>query len=47
MDLAFRDRFLAQWRLHFPKAEPPLAFFFTDDPSRAATPRPAAGHRCL
>ncbi|NMC68490.1 MAG: DUF169 domain-containing protein [Myxococcales bacterium] len=47
MDLAFRDDFLAQWRHHFPGAEPPLAFFFTGDPSRAESPKPARGHRCL
>jgi hypothetical protein len=47
MDLRFRDDFLARWQRHFPGAELPLAFFYTDDATRAEPPQPAAGHRCL
>ncbi len=47
MDLRFRDEFLAQWQRHFPTAELPLAFFYTDDDARAEPPKPTAGHRCL
>jgi uncharacterized protein (DUF169 family) len=47
MDLRFRDEFLAQWQRHFPNAELPLAFFYTDDTTRAEAPKPGTGHHCM
>ena len=46
MDLAVRDRFAELWREHFPGAELPLAFYYTDDGSRAAR-APGKGPHCF
>ena len=46
MDLDLRDRFTALWQEHFPGAELPITFFYSEDPRGCEPPRPD-GHRCF
>ncbi len=39
MDIQFRDYFLKRWKQYFPGAELPIAFYYTDDASRAPVMR--------
>jgi len=47
MDMTLKDKFLAGWKKHFPGAELPLVFYFTDAGPGPEYVAPPAGHRCM
>ena len=48
MDLGLKAQFLDQWAKHFPGAELPITFYYTDDERRAELhPRPPTGSRSM
>ncbi len=47
MDTKFKQRFTDLWTGHFPGADLPIAFYYTDQEGRAELARPPKGHRCV
>jgi hypothetical protein len=47
MDMQFRDYFLERWEKYFPGAELPIAFYYTDDESRAPVAENPKAWRCF
>lgn len=47
MDMDRKEKFLRLWNKHFPGAELPITFHYTEEPGSAELVRPAAGHRCI
>jgi hypothetical protein len=46
MDLELKERFARRWAHYFPRAELPIAFFYTGERGQAEVPQPG-GHHCL
>lgn len=46
MDMQLKQDFIERWNRHFPGADLPLGFYYTDDASRGESVPPAKGHRC-
>jgi hypothetical protein len=47
MDIEFKQRFIDLWARHFPGADLPITFYYTDQEGRAELARPPKGHRCV
>ncbi len=47
MDMTFKEKFLQQWDKHFPGADLPITFYYTDDPDRAELVAHPEGFRCV
>ena len=47
MDMKIKARFLGMWGEHFTGAEPPLAWYYTDEAGRGESPGPGTGSHCL
>ncbi len=47
MDMNRKKQFLRLWEKHFPGAELPIVFYYTDEAGSAESAKPPAGHRCI
>lgn len=47
MDLKIRDAFLQRWARHFPGAELPIAFYYTDNPGAVEVAAKPEEHQCV
>lgn len=47
MDMALKTRFLDLWAKYFPKAELPIAFYYTANANAAEPAKIPQGHRCF
>lgn len=47
MDIEFKQRFIDMWGEHFPSADLPIAFYYTDQEGRAELALPPKGRRCV
>jgi uncharacterized protein (DUF169 family) len=47
MDMALKEKFLAQWKKYFNDAELPITFYYTDEAGHADAVRPGSVPRCI
>lgn len=47
MDMALKERFIAEWSEHVPGADLPLVFFYADNPEAASTVKAPTHHECF
>jgi uncharacterized protein (DUF169 family) len=47
MDMEIKEKFTRLWKKFFNGAELPIAFYYTDEKTRAEVAEPPSGHRCV
>ena len=47
MDMTLKEKFVQHWNTHFPEADLPIAFFYTDDPGKVELVGHPEGFRCV
>lgn len=47
MDIELKEKFLRLWEKYFNKAELPIVFYYTNEPTGVEITKPSQGHRCI